>query len=130
MSSARARRVVLGITDIFFVGRVEACAAASGIPEPVLAQAGDSLSRLCALHQPCVLVLDLQDPALDPLGETTRIKSGPLKDVVEIIGFLPHVRMDLREAAVKAGVDKVWTRSAFTRLLPEVLAGVTSGTDS
>ncbi|HVP39732.1 MAG TPA: hypothetical protein VMS93_11185 [Candidatus Saccharimonadales bacterium] len=128
MDTARARRLVVGVTDIFFVSRIEAACAAAPALDPVFAQPGDSLSRLCAVWQPCVLILDLQDPVLDPLGEVGRIKSGPLRERVEILGFLPHVRMDLRESAEKAGVDRIMVRSAFTRKLPQILAGVISGT--
>jgi CheY-like chemotaxis protein len=130
MEAARPRRLILGITDIFFISRIEAAMAAAPALDPVFARAGDSLGRLCATLQPCVLIVDLQDPVLDPLGEVARIKSGPLCDKVEVIGFLPHVRMDLREAAMKAGVDRILVRSAFTRMLPEILAGITSAAGS
>jgi CheY-like chemotaxis protein len=130
--NSRPRTLVLGITDIFFLGRIEAALAAmpAGTPVPVHARADQPLHRLCEASQPCVLILDLQDPSLDPLGEVARIKAGPLSDKVEIIGFLPHVRLDLRDAARKAGVDRILVRSAFTKLLPQILAEVTSAAGS
>jgi hypothetical protein len=126
MDSHRPRSLVLGITDIFFLGKIEAARASAPGLEPVFVRPGESLGAVCAAHRPCVLIVDLLDPALDPLAEVARIKSGPMCDEVEVIGFLPHVRLDLRESAVKAGVDRILVRSAFTQLLPGILAGVIS----
>ena len=41
------------------------------------------------------------------------------------VGFLSHVQKDLALAAREAGCDRVIARSAFTKDLPQILAGRT-----
>jgi hypothetical protein len=40
-----------------------------------------------------------------------------------VVGFLSHVNKDLAVAARESGCDRVVARSAFTKDLPEILAG-------
>jgi hypothetical protein len=44
-----------------------------------------------------------------------------------VVGFLSHVQKDLAVAARESGCDRVMARSAFTRDLPEILAGGSDG---
>jgi hypothetical protein len=47
---------------------------------------------------------------------------------VKTVGFLSHVQKDLAVAAREAGCDRVVARSAFTKDLPQILAGRTPDT--
>jgi len=125
MDGSTPNRAVFAVTDIFFMSKIEAALPAAPGLEPVWLKPGEDLAEVCRGARPGMVVVDLQDPVLHPMQAVQALKAAGLPDCPKVIGFLPHVRMDLREAANRAGVDQVLTRSAFTKLLPRLLAGET-----
>jgi len=77
---------------------------------------------------PDLLVLDLNSARFEPLALVQTIKSEGATQSVKTVGFLSHVQKDLAVAAREAGCDRVVARSAFTKNLPEILAGSTPDT--
>ncbi len=127
MEPSQRPRAVFAVTDMFFMSKIEAALPAAPELEVVWVSQGESIAEVCLRVRPAMVLADLQDQALNPLPELARLKS-ELGSGIRIVGFLPHVRMDLREGAVQAGVDKILTRSAITKLLPDILmeaAGIT-----
>lgn len=110
------------VPDLFFAARIAEVARATGVPLDSLADGGaDVLARL--RHEPPGLViLDLAAPAALPLARA--IRGEPVLAGVRLVGFYPHVDVATRAAAQAAGVDDVLPKSAFTRRLAELLAGV------
>ncbi len=81
-------------------------------PEALSAALNTSITRI-------IIDLDAQPGAeLDQLVKLIR-KAAP---TTQIIGFLPHVRADLADAARTAGFDRVLARSAFVQQLPDLLS--------
>lgn len=105
---------------MFFMSKIEAALPAAPDLEAVWVRQGESIAEVARRVRPEIVVADLQDPALNPLLELAQLKL-EMGAAIRIIGFLPHVRMDLREAAAAAGVDTILTRSAITKLLPGIL---------
>ncbi len=116
---ALSRRVAAVVPDLFFATRIGATAEACGVTLRMLAPA-NALAAL-ADAPPDLLVLDLSDPAT--LALAAAVRADPRTRDVPMTGFYPHVDEATRAAAVAAGVDPVLPRSAFTRRLPELLAG-------
>jgi hypothetical protein len=54
------------------------------------------------------------------------IRADPATSSLYVLAFGPHKNLDLRARALDAGVDRVVANSAFTRLLPTLLAAPTA----
>jgi PleD family two-component response regulator len=72
---------------------------------------------------PDLLILDLNSDRFEPLALLGDVKSDDVTRDVATVGFLSHVQKDLAVAAREAGCDRIVARSAFTRDLPQILAG-------
>jgi len=110
--------VLMIVPDLFFATRIREVAAATGV---VLHDATAATAvQAITTHAPGLAIVDLQGSA-EPgtLVRTLREADARLR----IVGFFPHVDEALRTAALEAGADQVLPRSAFTRRLPELLAG-------
>ena len=127
MSQKRAR-ILFGITDLFFVGRVEAVLKALPDVEAIWARPWDSLLSLYRENRPGMVILDLEDRHLEPIQSAFQIRKEMDSDGFsgELIGFYSHVRLEVRREAEAAGVQRILPRSAFTKLLSEIL-GVGAG---
>jgi hypothetical protein len=121
----KGNKVLIGVTDIFFLGRIESVLCELPGVVAIVARPEDSLLSLYREHRPDRVVLDLQDVALDPMKSAVQIRKEVDSDGsgCELLGFYPHVRMEIRAAAEAAGVHRLLTRSAFTKLLPGILGG-------
>jgi DNA-binding NarL/FixJ family response regulator len=124
MSAGRSWKLLIAVEDLFFVSRIQSCLAGRPEVEAVWLQPGDDLAERCRLERPSKLLLDLQAGAFRPLEGVARIKASAATSSVEVIAFLPHVRLDLRAEAKAAGVDRILTNSALAQVLPRILEGV------
>jgi CheY-like chemotaxis protein len=77
---------------------------------------------------PDLLILDLNSARFEPLTLLKDVRSDEATRDFPTVGFLSHVQKDLAVAAREAGCDRVVARSAFTKDLPQILAGRTPGT--
>jgi CheY-like chemotaxis protein len=115
-----ARRVLAVVTDLFFAARIAEVAKQIGVAVELVDVA--SALEACRVARPDLLVVDLEAPD-DAAEAIRRLRADPATRDVEVLGFYPHVRHELRLAALEAGADRVLPRSAFTRRLAQVLAG-------
>src|SRR5205809_888578 len=65
--------------------------------------------------KPAVIIFDLNFQPADPLGLIRALKADSATREIPTVGFVSHVQVDLRQAAVEAGCDKVVARSAFAQ---------------
>ncbi len=101
---------ILAVVDDLLVSSriVEAAkriGARAGIASPE-----EVITRITVDH-PKLMVLDLGMPGLDldAIAEAAR------RDGVALVAFYPHVDVELRRAARRAGIDRVYARSRFLR---------------
>jgi PleD family two-component response regulator len=121
------RRVLAAVEDLLFKSKISETASTLGIE----ASFPRNPKRLLeALHEspPDLLVLDLNSARFEPLVLLRNMKSDGATSDVPTVGFLSHVQKDLAVAAREAGCDRIIARSAFTRDLPQILAGRTPDT--
>lgn len=119
-----AKNILVAVNDIFFAGRIQAVAEQLGLTLTFAKQADQV--RDSARHQPPDLVIfDLNDPRCRPLETIRHLKGDPQLAGITIIGYLPHVQVELQQQAKQAGCDHVLPKSAFTRLLPVLLSELT-----
>ncbi len=68
-----------------------------------------------------VLILDLNASGIDTVLLISTLKANSDTAGIPLIGFVSHVQIELRNAALHAGCDSVVARSAFAQNLPAML---------
>jgi len=117
------RYVLAVVPDLFFAGKISAVANATGV-EVAFAPAAEVPAR-CAAREPALVVLDLHaGPEVNALIRT--LKAAEETRGVPLLGFFAHIDLEIRNAAVAAGIDRTIPRSAFVTRLPELLSGQAS----
>jgi CheY-like chemotaxis protein len=117
-----ARRVVAAVEDLLFRSKISETANTLGV-EALFPRSPKKLLEKVHESPPDLLVLDLNSARFEPLQLLEQLKSDEASRGVPVVGFLSHVQKDLAVAARESGCDRVVARSAFTRDLPEILAG-------
>jgi CheY-like chemotaxis protein len=117
-----ARRVLAAVEDLLFKSKISETASQLGV-EASFPRNPRKLLEAVRKSPPDLLVLDLNSARFEPLSLLRDVKSDEATRDVKTIGFLSHVQKDLAVAAREAGCDRVVARSAFTKNLPEILAG-------
>jgi CheY-like chemotaxis protein len=116
------RRVLAAVEDLLFRSKISETASQLGV-EAAFPRNPRKLLEAVRERAPDLLILDLNSSRFEPLGIVQTVKSEEATRGVETVGFLSHVQKDLAVAAREAGCDRVVARSAFTKNLPEILAG-------
>lgn len=111
--------VALLVRDLFFRVKLEAALRALVVPFRVTGR--DALLAEGA-EPPALVILDLGDVALDPLGTLRALRARTELADVPVIGYASHVDRDLREAARQAGCTVVVSRSRMSSAPSELLA--------
>ena len=117
-----ARKVVAAVEDLLFKSKISETANTLGV-EALFPRSPKKLVEKVHESPPDLLVLDLNSARFEPLQLLKQLKSDEASRGVPVVGFLSHVQKDLAVAARETGCDRVVARSAFTRDLPEILAG-------
>jgi CheY-like chemotaxis protein len=120
------RRVLAAMEDLLFKSKILETAEALGV-EAGFPRSSKKLVDEARGSAPDLLVLDLNSTRFEPLMLLRELKSDKATKHVPVVGFLSHIQKDLAIAARESGCDRVMARSAFTRSLPEILAGDGSG---
>ena len=121
-----ARRVLAAVEDLLFKSKILETADTLGV-EALFPRSPKKFVEQASASPPDLLVLDLNSMRFEPLMLLTRLKSDEAVKGVPVVGFLSHVQKDLAVAARDSGCDRVMPRSAFTKELPEILAGGPGG---
>ena len=116
------RRVVGAVEDLLFKSKIYETASQLGI-EASFPRSPAKLLDALRESPPDLLILDLNSDRFEPLALLGDVKSDDVTRDVATVGFLSHVQKDLAVAAREAGCDRIVARSAFTRDLPQILAG-------
>lgn len=113
-----ARNILVVVPDLFFSARIREVAQASGVSvrEAAPAAAAAEAARLA----PDLILVDLHGTP-DPRSLIAALRAAAPE--CGVVGFHSHVDTAVRDAALEAGATRVLPRSAFTRRLPELLAG-------
>lgn len=102
-----------------FRSRINEAAKQAGRTVVAASKSGDVLEKAVA-NRPGVIVVDLGDERIEPFETIRALKARDELAGAVIIGFYPHLRTDLLEAARAAGCDVVLTRFAFSSKLPHL----------
>lgn len=114
--------IVLAIVDdMFFASKIRATAEAVGV-EVSFPRSVEKLVEKAREAKPALIVVDLHNTKLDPVGLSKELKSNDDLKAIPLLGFFSHVHADLQRNAMAAGFDKVIPRSVFARDLGQILA--------
>ena len=111
--------VVAVLSDLMFTVKIQDAAKRAGLTAVFVKSRPEALAL--AQEGPAVLILDLNDTKAEPLALIEELKSNEETSGVEVVGFVSHVQLDLRQAAQDKGCDLVIARSAFSQNLPALL---------
>ena len=115
-----ARTVVAAVNDLLFGSRIRSAAAHAGVNAVFVRSVADLAARASGAE---LVLLDLETRWLDAPAAIAALKADPATASVPLVAFGPHVAAAALGAARAAGADRVLARSAFVKLLPELLAG-------
>jgi PleD family two-component response regulator len=121
------RRVIAAVEDLLFRSKISETASTLGIGA-AFPRSPKKLLEVLRESPPDLLILDLNSARFEPLTLLGDVRSEEATRDVPTVGFLSHVQKDLAVAAREAGCDRVVARSAFTKDLPQILAGHTPDT--
>lgn len=112
--------VVAAVDDFFFQTKIKEAARVAGVDVRFAPAAGEAAAAVKELGAP-LLIVDLDSRAF-AAGDLLRAVRG-----VKTVGYLPHVRDDLRKQAEADGCQLVLPRSAFVKRLPALLQEARGG---
>ena len=124
---AQPLRVLAAVSDLMFVSKISAAAGQAGCSVQFFRDT-EKLSGAIqgdpgpspAMPPPLVIV-DLNNNALDPMKLIARLKGDPAARQATVLAFVSHVERELKREAERAGADLVLPRSAFSQNLYEIL---------
>ena len=108
------------LDDLMFTSKIKTAAGQLGVAV-TFARSAESARTAMEQHMPALVIFDLNNTRVDPLGIVRAMKANPTLASVPTVGFVSHVQTDLIHAAREAGVNEVMARSAFTQQLGDIL---------
>jgi PleD family two-component response regulator len=110
------------LDDLMFSSKIKTAAAQLGVAV-TFARSKDAALAAMRATAPTLVILDLNNARVDPLGIVAAMKQEPALASVPTLGYASHVQTDVIDAARLAGVGAVLARSAFTTQLGDILTG-------
>ncbi len=117
-----SRTIIAVVDDLFFASKIRGTAQQLSL-SVTFARTKDGLIEAALQERPALIICDLHAQQIDPIELARDLKENHLLREIPLVGFLSHVQVELQKAAQAAGFDQVLPRSAFTKNLPQILAG-------
>ena len=108
------------LDDLMFTSKIKTAATQLGVAVTFVRSKDAALGAMRA-NAPSLVILDLNNPRVDPLGIVAAMKQEPALAPIPTLGYASHVQVDVIDAARQAGVGAVLPRSAFSSQLGEIL---------
>jgi CheY-like chemotaxis protein len=109
------------VDDLMFKSKIKSTAAGVGVTV-TFAGSGETALALMRAELPALVILDLNNPRIDPIGTVVAMKHDAALSSIRTLGFVSHIDAATIDAARAAGVDEVLARSAFTAGLVDLLS--------
>ncbi len=115
-----AQKPVLAVLeDLFFTVKINDAAKRAGLTPRFLKSEVDVLQQ--AKDGAALIVVDLTFKGVDPIALVQKLKADEATRNIDVIGYLPHVDGEGKQAAQEAGYDMVLAKSAFSTNLPQLM---------
>ncbi|MBE7542678.1 MAG: response regulator [Bryobacteraceae bacterium] len=115
----KSKKVLAAVEDLFFVVKINDLARRAGLEVEFL-KTEDDIVEQAELQQPLLVILDLNNNRIEPVGLISRLKGAAPTKSISIISFVAHVQAELKQQAQEAGANMVLARSAFSASLPQI----------
>ena len=109
------------LDDLMFTSKIKTTAGRIGVAVTFARSADAALSEM-RKAAPSLVILDLNNARVNPLGLVGSMKQDPALSSVPTVGYVSHVQTEVIDAARRAGVGEVLARSAFTERLADILS--------
>jgi PleD family two-component response regulator len=113
-------KVVAVLSDLMFTVKIQEAAKRAGLDVTFVTSKETALAQ--AKLNPAAIIIDLNGTSVDALELITALKTDAETSRIELIGYVSHVQVDLKQAAQDRGCDTVVARSAFSQNLPSILS--------
>ena len=112
------KKVLAVLSDLMFTVKIQEAAKRAGLEVVFVKLRENALAQ--AKLDPSVIIIDLNGTSVDALELISALKADPETSQIELIGYVSHVQVDLKQAAQERGCDTVVARSAFSQNLPTI----------
>lgn len=112
-------RVVAVVKDLMFTVKIQDAAKRAGLEAVFVKSKQEAIEE--AKRDPAVIIVDLNDAAVDALDLIGELKADEKTRAIRLLGYVSHVEMGLRQAALNKGCETVLPRSAFSQNLQRIL---------
>lgn len=113
------KKIVAVLDDLMFLVKIDTAAKQAGF-DIVFVQTEQQLFE-SVKEIPSLIILDLNNNSLPALEIAKKLKSDPETKAINLIAYLSHVQVELKQKALETGIDAVLARSAFSTNLPVIL---------
>jgi CheY-like chemotaxis protein len=114
--------VIAIVDDLFFASKIRGTAEQVGV-RVQFARSIDAAMQKASNDPADLIIADLNASCCDVVELARTLKADASLAGVPLLGFFSHVQVELQQAAIAAGFDRVLPRSAFTKNLAEILTG-------
>ena len=119
MQNQGSKRILAVVSDLFFSVKLSEAAKRANLALEFVKEGAQVIEK--AHHEkPALIIFDLNFASVEPLSLITRLKVAPETKGINLIGYLSHVQVELKQNAQEAGCDMVMARSAFSQNLPQI----------
>lgn len=108
------------VSDLFFTVKIQDAAKKAGMQAEFLRE-GQDITGKAEGEQPALIIFDLNFDSAEPIKRIVEIKQNPALSAINLIGYLSHVQVDLKQKAQEAGCDMVMAKSAFSLNIQQIL---------
>jgi len=114
--------IIAVIDDLFFASKIRGTGEQVGALVLFVKSADEAIQK-ARNESPGLIIVDMNARCCHPMDLARTFKGDDRLSGIPLLGFFSHVQTELQRAAEAAGFDRVMPRSAFTKQLPEILAG-------
>ena len=115
------RTIIALVDDLFFASKIRGTGEQVGARVLFVKSVSDAVQK-ARDESPALVIADL-NARCDASELARALKGDDSLSGIPLLGFFSHVQTEFQQAALAAGFDRVLPRSAFTKNLPQVLAG-------
>src|SRR5262249_21651180 len=105
----QATMIIAVLDDLMFTSKIRTTAGQLGVAVTFARSAYAALGEM-RKQTPSLVILDLNNPRINPLGIVSSMKQDPALASIPTVGYASHVQTDVIDAARRAGVDDVMAR--------------------
>ena len=114
------RTIIAVVDDLFFASKIRGTAEHIGTQIHFVKSIDAAISK-ARDEAPTLVIVDLNAGCCDAVELVRAFKCDDNLNAIPLLGFFSHVQIELQQAALSAGFDRVIPRSAFTKNLADIL---------